>query len=281
MKERYIQKVLPDPSLREYIRQYTFIDFPFDLARHIEFKVLPSCHTRMILFLGKPSLQVLEESTEHVHRFSLTGFISRPQLYLPADRLRQVLIHFTTCGVQPFINFPLSEITDSHVNLEDIFSYSLEDLVAKLQTDMTPERKASSLDGFFLKQRLITDKIDRRADKIARLILQTHGTVKLKVLAQQLFMGERTLQRLVHTATGINFKFLSKLARMQYVRQLLAEQQSNLTSVALKAGFFDQAHFIHEFRETFNENPGEYLKRQKKLVWNQIDVQSSRPDIRI
>ena len=45
--------------------------------------------------------------------------------------------------------------------------------------------------------------------------------------------------------------------RIHRARQLLAERRLPLAAIALECGFFDQAHFNHEFRELAGMSPGE------------------------
>ncbi len=76
-------------------------------------------------------------------------------------------------------------------------------------------------------------------------------------------MVERAIQRLVPNSTGINFKFFAMLARMEYARRLLdGRQDIGLAGIALQAGYFDQAHFIHEFQPVYGEVPGAYRNRK-------------------
>ncbi|HEU0297642.1 MAG TPA: AraC family transcriptional regulator, partial [Anaerolineales bacterium] len=43
------------------------------------------------------------------------------------------------------------------------------------------------------------------------------------------------------------------------------------SEIALQNGFYDQAHFIHEFRAFSGFTPGEYIKRKSSLL-NYIPV---------
>ncbi|MBK8555251.1 MAG: hypothetical protein IPL65_05515 [Lewinellaceae bacterium] len=160
MKEGYIQKVLPDPLLRDYIWQYTFVDFPFEHTRQMEFAVMPSSHARMILFLGEPSLHEEKTTWQPVDRYSLTGLVSKPHVFLPTATLRQVMVHFTAWGIQPFIRFPLAEITDTRADLNHVFDSELEKLCAGLNKAATTQEKAGMLNRFFIHQRLKVRQTD-------------------------------------------------------------------------------------------------------------------------
>jgi len=270
MKDGYIRKIRPDPLLRYYISQYTFIDIPFEQTLHLEFKVMPSSHTRMILFLGEPSLHEIKNTLQPVDRYSLTGFVSRMHLFVPTSTLQQVMVHFTPWGIQSFVDFPISEITDTRADLNYIFQQDLENLCARLHWSLSLPEKSFALNQFFKQHLQNISQIDERAKALTRYILRVNGTLRLQELCKDLFIGERTAQRLIHNTVGVNFKLFTRLVRLEYVRKLMTQESITLTEVALQAGYFDQAHFNHDFQTSFSESPGEYLSKQQKLIWNTI-----------
>lgn len=272
MQHGYLQKLLPDPSLRDYIRFYTFVDIPFQQASQMNFLVMPASHTRMILFFGTPSLQKLESRFEQVDAYSVTGFSSKPHLFLPTQAVQQVMIHFTPWGVQPFLDFPLSEITDSRAQLNHVFQHELDALCQELHRAIHIIYKKQALDSFFSAQLQRVRLIDDRAKSITQYIFQTHGSLRLSHLSKELFIGERTLQRLVHNSIGVNYKFFATLVRLEHVRTLLNKGNTSLTDIALRAGYFDQAHFTHEFQSVYGESPSAFLKKQQKLVWDHVNT---------
>jgi AraC-like DNA-binding protein len=60
----------------------------------------------------------------------------------------------------------------------------------------------------------------------------------------------RTLQRLFRRYVGAGPKWVLRRYRLQYGAQLLADGRTeDLAALALELGYFDQAHFSHEFAE--------------------------------
>jgi AraC-like DNA-binding protein len=168
------------------------------------------------------------------------------------------------------MDFPISEITDTRADLKQVFKNDLEYLCDSLHRGMGEQAKARALDIFFKNKLRQVRTFDDRAIPLTQYILQTNGTVRLQDLSKKLFIGERTAQRIIHNAVGVNYKFFARTVRLEHVRNLMAQQHTSLTGVAHRAGYFDQAHFIHDFREAFGESPGAYLKKQQRLVWNRV-----------
>lgn len=271
MDGQNICKLQPDVSLRDYIQSYTFINIPYEQASQLDFWVMPTSHVRMILFLSEPSLKKVDGKLERIESNGLSGFYSIPHLFLPTQSLRQVIVQFTPWGVQPLLDFPLSDITDSRADLNFIFKNGLEELRAGLISAQRLNGRKQLLDAFFSKQYCKTSGIDQRIKSVVHCISGEHGNINLDQLSRNTFLGERTIQRLIHNSIGVNYKLFTKCIRLEFVRELLNKGTFTLNEVAYKAGYFDQAHFIHEFKSVYGENPRLFLKSQNNKVWNQVE----------
>lgn len=66
---------------------------------------------------------------------------------------------------------------------------------------------------------------------------------------------------------GVSPKQLSKMIRIQSVLKSITEstKYSNLTDVAYENNFYDQAHFIKEFKEFTGVSPKDFYSENLKL----------------
>ena len=76
--------------------------------------------------------------------------------------------------------------------------------------------------------------------------------------------SERQFRRRFQEAVGIGPKLFSRILRFQ--RALHAIDRSGLLPAALECGYFDQAHFIHDFRSFASETPAAYASRTHPLA---------------
>ncbi|HEY0153615.1 MAG TPA: helix-turn-helix transcriptional regulator [Longimicrobium sp.] len=75
----------------------------------------------------------------------------------------------------------------------------------------------------------------------------TAGALPVRELAAQLGVGERRLQRIFHDHVGLTPKQAARVARLNAAIALMTRAELPLGRVALRAGYYDQAHFNHEF----------------------------------
>ena len=87
-------------------------------------------------------------------------------------------------------------------------------------------------------------------------IINCGGMVKIDALVKQACMSNRQFERVFKDRIGVSPKFYSRLVRFSKA-WLLKEDNPNLswTKVAYECNYFDQMHFIRDFKEFANTNP--------------------------
>jgi transcriptional regulator GlxA family with amidase domain len=97
-------------------------------------------------------------------------------------------------------------------------------------------------------------------DRALEIIEATRGQGRVAELAAEIGVSCRHLTRQFERAVGLSPKEFGRVSRFLHALQVMtAGQGRSLTDVALDCGFFDQAHFNHEFRELAGMSPGELL----------------------
>ncbi|MFW3613566.1 AraC family transcriptional regulator [Billgrantia antri] len=88
-----------------------------------------------------------------------------------------------------------------------------------------------------------------------------HGQGSITALVDELPFGQRRLERLFQRHMGLSPKHYARLLRVARSRELIKQggAASSLTDTAFAAGYFDQAHFIHDFKAVTGLTPGGYL----------------------
>jgi AraC-like DNA-binding protein len=98
-----------------------------------------------------------------------------------------------------------------------------------------------------------------------KLIADSYGKQSIPRIADDINLSERHLERLFKKEVGLTPKAYARLTRLHQARMILKQTSTEtLTEVAHRTGFYDQAHFNHEFKNTVGMTPGAYLSRRQK-----------------
>jgi AraC-like DNA-binding protein len=101
-----------------------------------------------------------------------------------------------------------------------------------------------------------------KIEKAISIILNSKGQIKIKKLASEVYMTERTLERNFVSYIGLSPKQFSKIIQFQLsINKLTRSTYNSLLNIGLDSGFSDQSHFIKVFKSYTRQTPSYYLNQ--------------------
>ncbi len=98
-------------------------------------------------------------------------------------------------------------------------------------------------------------------------IIRAKGQTSIDSLIRNIGISGRQLERKFNRLVGLTPKTFSRILRFQNVLNLLNRNHFQvLTTLGLECGFYDQAHFIHEFKEFTGQSPTAYFSKEHKMT---------------
>lgn len=109
----------------------------------------------------------------------------------------------------------------------------------------------------FEKQAIEQNKVIKKA---YFQIMKNEGDRTVAKIALRAFLSESSLRKKFYQYVGLSPKNLAKVSRnFSVVKALHHDFKGNLTGLAYQFGYYDQAHFIREFRQVMRATPRQYL----------------------
>ena len=90
-------------------------------------------------------------------------------------------------------------------------------------------------------------------------ILDAAGDIRITELAREHDLSTRQFERKFKELAGLNPKLYSRVARFQAATQQKFAGVRDLTEIAYACGYYDQSHFINDFRQFSGYTPKEYF----------------------
>lgn len=195
-------------------------------------------------------------------RAGVTGIQSKARTYSYEPGTGSFLVRFTPAGVA-CLGVPAAELANRSVALDDLLPRVR---VAELQERLG---EASDAEERFAVLASFLDELRHRSDPLVTraLALLDAGADSPSVsgVASELGLSERQLERRFLARVGVTPKRFATLRRFERVAAR-AKSAPSLTAAALEAGYYDQSHFIREFRRFSGASPGEFLARDVGFV---------------
>ncbi len=181
-------------------------------------------------------------------------------------------IRFRPGGAFPFVGFPMCELNDRVVPMENVWGARINDIHEQLLHCDTAEGKFDILEQTLLKMVSGISGADRLSEQAIAELKNAGPDFALSSLPDKLGVGERQLRRLFEARIGLGPKALARVFRIQTVLQrLTSNPKASWVDIALRAGYYDQAHFVHDFRELTGLTPSQYLT-QRRFGVNYVGV---------
>lgn len=168
-------------------------------------------------------------------------------------------IKFRPAAFQPWLKAPVSRLTDRTVSLHSVFgreSIALRDALLA-EPDV---RRCMTLAEDFLRPRLppMPEPLARLRDLVERLAVDPSLT-RMEQVAALAGLEPRNLQRRFSAAVGVSPKWVIQRYRLHEAAEQLARPDApDMASLALQLGYFDQSHFIRDFKALVGRAPGQY-----------------------
>jgi AraC-like DNA-binding protein len=208
---------------------------------------------------------------------SVYGLVSKVQFHQMAPGYREVNIGFLPEYLQLFIRERVSGLLRRQAT--DLYDILPEVEVQRLFTGLLSavnDNDIVHIVGAFLERNLLYEQVDKRAQYCLNLIRSGTAT-NVDSLSQDMKISSTTLRHIFHHHVGITPKELIKILRVKtaLLRQNITEE--NMTQTAYSLGYYDQSHFIHEFKEAVGLPPKQYFMSQE-LTFDFYNFQRWRYD---
>jgi AraC-like DNA-binding protein len=135
------------------------------------------------------------------------------------------------------------------------------DVVAEQINEADTDVERINVIETFLVSRLTKGPLDELILLAVNLIKQSKGNIKIELLAKKLNISQGQFEKRFRKVVGASPKKFSSIVRLSNI--LNARPTANkLTELAIDSGYFDQAHFIKDFKSFTGLTPEQYFKEK-------------------
>ena len=240
--------------------------------------VLPDGRMEIVLHLAEPFAEV---GTDGVARGQaevlLAGQLMAPISLMPQGPADVIGIRFRTEAARSIMGFSALAATG---RVEGLAAFHAR-LAGALQGAMAQWRKGATGSGkgamaqrrneetvatlSAVLREFVRDEPSPMVREAVRALARPDG-VPLRELAGKLGVTLRTLERRVTADTGLGPKPLQRVLRFRSALRLLERtRRGRWSGAAIRAGYYDQAHMIREFRSFAGMPPSEYFGAEVPL----------------
>jgi AraC-like DNA-binding protein len=263
------QKFRPQEILSPFVECYFTWESNEPLEKELVVESPPNGFCSIVINCGSPYFlqnkkyerlavpqQFVSGQSIYSYKLSLTGFI------------QIVGIVFKPAALASFWSLDSFEFTEERI---DLFKALQQDYVKKYveqirQADDVVD-KVKLMEEFLLHHYKLNKPEPDYIDKAANIIVEQWGMLHVQQLLKESCMSRRTFERRFFQKVGLSPKYYARIRRIGYVCSLfVGKKKVNWPEVFYEAEFYDQAHFIKDFKEFTGRTPQQYLLENTELA---------------
>lgn len=248
-------KYLPTEKLKPYIKYFVVSEDELES----EYKIFPSSGL-VIGIQYKGQLSTIRNNTENkLTSAGITGISDGYKIFKNSSDIGTVLVFFTEIGFTHFTSHPANELFNLSISLDNIFEASkVNEVKEKLAIASTDKQRIKVVEKFLLSQ-LKDIETDKLIVEAVKLIYQSKGTIRIKELNEKLYISQSPFEKRFRKVVGTTAKKFTSIVRFNSVLDTMTETKS-LTEICYENNFFDQAHFINDFKQFTGDTPDNFKR---------------------
>lgn len=254
------KEIIPGERLRSYVKCY--YTFESDAPVELDDTVFPGGHMEIIFNLGegiwKSAVNDIFCTTPPIE---LWGKLTQPLAVKSVGKNRMLGIRFYAHSAAYFINEGLWEFNNQVADLRDLLGAPVKELHRRLTEEPELNKRIELIEAFLISRLVVKERKAHNITMIGEIVKEMQkdeGPDNISAIAGRYNISSRYLCKLFLQYTGVTPKLYNKINRFQQSLRLIAGNRSSLTSIAYDCGYFDQSHFIRDFKHFAGVTPSSY-----------------------
>jgi len=168
-------------------------------------------------------------------------------------------VHFHPGGAFPFFDMPLDEVANRKTPLAELWNGDAGPLRERLLAARSPADKFTVMEVVLGRRLQVGHKQSKAVPFALRQLTEGSAHRSMAALADEIGLSQRRFIQLFRAEVGLTPKAFARVRRFHAVLNRLQDSvEPDWSDVAVDAGYCDQAHFIHEFKEFCGMSPARY-----------------------
>lgn len=257
----------PHSDLSAFVKCYWTLENPMD-PHPAKQTIVPDGCMEMIFHYGSPYRQYTENGNSILQPDCFViGQLTRPLEIEPTGETGIFSVRFHPNGFLPFATIPIQEMENTAVPLIKLWGDTGEQLGQDMLRASSTHERMAHMEKFLFNRLTETATVDRMVKATVETIMTANGQLSVQMLSRQTGINRRQLERKFAATIGLSPKQLSKTIRLQATLKLLLNKKiTSLTALAFQGEYYDQAHFIKDFKEFTGLTPKEFYGDAFKMT---------------
>jgi len=256
------ERTRPGPILAPYIEWYWYVQSD-DPTPRIQ-KIIPDGYPEFIFHYGDPFRIYLHSRWELQGKALAAGQI-RKYFHLENTGTTDIFgITFKPTALAHLFQLPMQPLTDKVIPIAQLPS-SVSGIANAVGIHSSLSGRIAAVENFL--KAFVTEAPEQHViDRSIGMVRQHAGMISVLSMCSELGITDRQLQRLYNKYVGLSPKYYSRIVRFSTIFTQIKEGKISWADVVSASGYYDQSHFIRDFKSFTGEDPTAFPFREASLT---------------
>src|SRR5688572_10005210 len=228
----------------------------------VQQKIIPDGFPEIIFHFGDPYRIELKNEWELQSNSLVAGQITK-YFFLENTGSSDILgIKLKPAALTQLFGSDMSSLKDNVIALPYLKNSNLNQVDHSIREINDSNERVGIINGFLSTLVAQANPIEKAIDSI----FSSNGMNSIASICEQSGITERQLERHFKKYIGLSPKFYARIIRFSYIFQIAQEKKLSWAEVGLESGFYDQPHFIKNFKSFTGEDPSTYFFDEPNLA---------------
>jgi AraC-like DNA-binding protein len=257
------QAHIPILPLNKFIE--AFIYFERAERAHTVDRFLPNGDTEILIdFNDGPQFIYDNDSLKEVQACNhvwASGVRTEPITIPSGDGATMMVVSFKKGMAAPFFPFPMDEIADSVIDADLVWGSSFGELRERLVEELSIPKRFSLLEDYLLRQFAPKLGVNPCVEFAVTQMTHRPDCISIARMNEKIGYSQKHFTEMFRRRVGVTPKAYLKIMRFQKaIRTIDAADNIEWDIMAQECGFYDQAHFINDFKHFSGFTPEQYSR---------------------
>jgi AraC-like DNA-binding protein len=257
-----IFQTYPVPSdLTDYVRCFWTLESDGSSRLPFIHRATAECCAELIFYFKGEVNVYRNESTKE--RTFTSGLYAQSQDYrkFAIDRAFGMLgVYLYPHTIPLLFNIPASNLSDYNLDITSLFGEEGTILEDKVMCATSPNMRIKFISEFLIKKLARLEKKSSYLSSTIRHAIAMGTMQSVGEMAAACNLSVRQIERDFRVLSGFSPRLFSKLTRFRSLMESIPSKEYSMTDLAYAFNYYDQSHFINEFRRFTGLTPSRYIK---------------------